>query len=486
MSAEASSLDLIALAEGLREGTFSARELMEAAIERVERLDPKLNSVIHRDFEWALEQADRPLDPSAPLSGVPFLMKDIGGEQAGRPLGAGMALLSRHDYRPEVDSYFTQKIRASGLIPFGRTNTPELALLPTTEPLAHGPTHNPWNPDYSAGGSSGGSAAAVAAGLVAGAHARDGGGSIRGPASMCGLVGLKPTRGRCSFGPGMGERWGGFSNEFVVTRTVRDSALLLDQVAGPMPGDPYTAPLPGSSFLSVLGEAPRPLRIGVMAGPLRGLLPHADFVAAVENCARVLESLGHEVEDAYPEALEDSETIIHYVTTVTCHVARAVESWGQKLGVEVGPDDVEPLTWALTERGRETSATTLIASTEYVHRFGRRVAEFWEGGFDLLLTPTQAAPPPALGELASDPENPLAPFIASSPYGLYTLPFNLSGQPAISLPAGFTQGDAKWPEGLPLGVQLVARQGEERLLLALAQQWEQAEPWSHHAPPIFG
>ena len=183
MSPDSSPLDLTALAEGLREGTFSPRELMEAAIERVERLDPELNSVIHRDFEWALEQADRPLDRSAPLSGVPFLMKDIGGEQAGRPLGAGMALLSRHDYRPEVDSYFTQKIQASGLIPFGRTNTPELALLPTTEPLAHGPTRNPWNPDYSAGGSSGGSAAAVAAGLVAAAHASDGGGSIRGPAS---------------------------------------------------------------------------------------------------------------------------------------------------------------------------------------------------------------------------------------------------------------------------------------------------------------
>ena len=486
MSSASPHLDLTALAEGLRAGTFSARELMEDAIRRVEGVDPQLNSVIHRDFEWALEQADRPLDPSAPFSGVPFLMKDIGGEQAGRPLGAGMALLSRHDYRAEADSYFTEKIRASGLIPLGRTNTPELALLPTTEPLSHGPTRNPWNPEYSAGGSSGGSASAVAAGLVSAAHASDGGGSIRGPASMCGLVGLKPTRGRCSFGPGMGERWGGFSSEFVVTRTVRDSALLLDQVAGRMPGDPYTAPLPTASFVSALSEAPRPLRIGVMAGPLRGLLPHADFVAAVEDCARIMESLGHEVEEAYPEALEDSATIVHYVTTVTCHVARAVESWGQKLGVEVGPEDVEPLTWALTERGLQTPATSLIASTEYVHRFGRRVAEFWEKGFDLLLTPTQAAPPPRIGELGSDPENPLAPFLASAPYGVYTLPFNLSGQPAISLPAGFTRGDEKWPSGLPLGVQFVARQGEERLLFSVARQWEQAAPWAHHVPPIFG
>lgn len=486
MSAEWAALDATAQAQGLREGDFSPRELLEAAIERVERLDPQLNSVIHPDFEWALAQAEGGVDASAPLSGVPFLMKDIGGEQAGRPLGAGMDLLARHDYRAEVDSYFTQKIQSAGFIPFGRTNTPELAILPSTEPEAHGPTRNPWNLEYSSGGSSGGASAAVAAGLVPAAHASDGGGSIRGPASMCGLVGLKPTRGRCSFGPGMGERWGGFSSEFVLTRTVRDSALILDRVSGPMPGDPYTAPLPEASFSSALEQSPRPLRIGFMAGPLRGLLPHPDFVAAVERCARVLQSLGHEVEDSYPEALEDSATIVHYVTTVTCYVARAVESWGQKLGVEVGPNDVEPLTWELAKRGQEVSAPTLIASTEYAHSLGRRLAAWWDEGFDLLLTPTQAAPPPRIGELASDADNPMAPFIASSPYGLYTLPFNLSGQPAISLPGGLTVGDDRWPAGLPLGVQLVAPQGGEHLLLSVARQWEEASPWSGHVPAVFG
>ena len=204
------------------------------------------------------------------------------------------------------------------------------------------------------------------------------------------------------------------------------------------------------------------------------------------QCARVLESLGHTVEDRYPEALDDPETVIHYVTTVSCHVARGLESWGQKLGVVVGPEDVEPLTWELAQRGREVPATTLLASTEYVHRLGRRLADFWESGFDLLLTPTQADPPPRIGTLASNPENPLAPFMASSPYGAYTLPFNLSGQPAISLPGGFTRGDGSWPQGLPLGVQLIARQGEERLLFSVARQWEEAAPWADHVPPIFG
>jgi amidase len=192
------------------------------------------------------------------------------------------------------------------------------------------------------------------------------------------------------------------------------------------------------------------------------------------------------VEDSYPEALEDSATIVHYVTTVTCYVARAVESWGQKLGVEVGPNDVEPLTWELAKRGQEVSAPTLIASTEYAHSFGRRLAAWWDEGFDLLLTPTQAAPPPRIGELASDADNPMAPFIASSPYGLYTLPFNLSGQPAISLPGGLTAGDDRWPAGLPLGVQLVAPQGGEHLLLSVARQWEEASPWSGHVPAVFG
>jgi len=480
MSDDLASLDATAQADLVRRGELAPRELVDAAIERLERLDPELNAVIHPALERARERAASPELPSGPFRGVPFLMKDIGGDEAGQPLHGGLGFLKRAAWRATVDSYFTRKVAAAGLVSLGRTNTPELALLATTEPEAYGATRNPWSPSHSAGGSSGGSAAAVAAGIVPAAHASDGGGSIRGPASMCGLVGLKPSRGRLSFGPGLGERWSGFSCEFALTRTVRDAASLLDALAGPMPGDPYFAPPPARPFADAVGRDPGRLRIGVMRSALRGIELQPDCLSAVDETARALEALGHHVEEAYPEALQDPDSVAHYVTVVACNVARALESWGDKVGRRVEQSDVEPLTWALAERGRAVTATEYLATVEFVHGFGRRLATWWEGGFDLLLTATQAAPPPLLGTLVSPPEKPLQAFLLSAPYGVFTLPFNLSGQPAISLPMHWT-GD-----GLPVGGQLVAPYAREDWLLGVAAGLERARPWAERRPALFG
>ncbi len=479
--------DAVAQAALVARGDASPLELVDAAIARIERTNPQLNAVIHEAFDLARQRARDAALPNGPFRGVPILMKDIGGEEAGQPIHAGMAFLKRAGYTAKQTSYFTQKLLDAGFIPLGRTNTPELALLATTEPDAYGPTRSPWNTDFSAGGSSGGAAAAVASGMVAVAHASDGGGSIRGPAAMCGLVGLKPTRGRCSFGPGMGERWSGFSAEFIVSRSVRDSAAILDVVAGPMPGDPYTAPPPQRPFATALDAPPRPLRVGFMTDAPRDMPVHPELAEAVERMASKLADLGHHVEAARPEAMLEPATVAHYVKVVCSNVARALDAWAEKTGAPIGPDDVEPLTWALAEQGRSIDAPSLLASLEFVHLLGRRFARWWtEDGFDLLLTPTQAQPPIQLGKMRSTPENPLGGFLVAAPYGVFTLPFNLSGQPAISLPGAMSRGDADWPAGLPLGVQLVGAAGNEALLLNVAGQLEAAGALRAPLPPIFG
>ncbi len=483
-------LDAVAQAALVRRDELTPSELVEAAIRRIERLDPELHSVIHPAFDDARREVDR-VPTEAPFAGVPILMKDIGGEEAGRPICAGMRAARDADYTATADSHFTRKIRDAGFVSLGRTNTPELALLPTTEPDAFGATHNPWNLGHSSGGSSGGAAAAVAAGLVPVAHASDGGGSIRGPASMCGLVGLKPTRGRNSFGPGAGERWSGFSCEFVVSRTVRDSAALLDVTCGRMTGDPYSAPPPARPFSEAVDANRKGLRIGVMRHAGRDIEVHPDMITAVERTAETLESLGHSVELAHPKALDEPEVVRLYVDVVCANVARALESWAEKLGQPVDEGCVEPLTWALAERGQSLSASRLLAAMEGVHAFGRRVSDFFAGdggadGFDLLLTPTQAQPPPELGYMAQMPDNPLGPFLRAAPYGVFTLPFNLSGQPGISLPGHFTSGTDGGPADLPIGVQLVAASGDEATLLDVAAQLERATLFSARTPPVFG
>lgn len=484
---DVAKLDGVSQARLVRQGEVTSAELVEAAIERIERLNPLLGAVIHPTFERARNEAlAAPWD--GPFAGVPFLLKDAGGEQAGEFSMTGLGALKSIGARAKEDSAIATYARAGGLISLGRTNTPELALLPTTEPTAFGPSRNPWNLSHSTGGSSGGSAAAVAAGLVPVAHASDGGGSIRGPAAKCGLVGLKPTRGRTSLGPQRGEHWSSLSTHLVLTRTVRDTAAALDALARPFPGDPYHARTNSGSYAEQLRTTPNSLRIGYVAAGPRNVEVHSNVRESVDAMARTLEGLGHAVEETTIPLLEDFEATLTYVRIVSVNVARTLIKTGTLVGRALTIDDVEPLTWALAERGLEISGVQHLADIEFIHRFGREMAKFQaEREFDLLLTPTQALPPAAIGEITSTAEEPLRAFVRAAPYGVFTLPFNLTGQPAISIPAGLTKGDDPgFPEGLPIGAQLVAPMSREDQLLQLAGQVEQERRWAERYPPIFG
>jgi len=480
--------DATALAALVRAGEVKPLELVDAAIARIETLDPQLNSVIHRRFERArAEAAALGAGPSAnagPFAGVPFLVKDVTCHQAGEPFHEGMRFLRDRQWRADSDTYLAARFRAAGLITVGRTNTPELGIVPTTEPVAYGPTRNPWDRSRSPGGSSGGSAAAVAAGLVPAAHANDGGGSIRIPASACGLVGLKPSRGRTSLGPDAS-----FTAlvvcEHVVCRTVRDSAAFLDAVAGPMPGDPYMTAPPARPFADEVGADPGSLRIGLLATAPAALdaVVAPDCAAAAEDTARLLESLGHHVEVSHPGALDLPDWALHFITLWSAGVSLGLDRWSARTGAAIGADDVEPLTWTLAEMARALPTPALLRSLDWLMRTSRLVAEWWEppdsaGGFDLLLTPTLAEPPVPLGTFDSPPDNPLAGFMRAASFTPFTPPVNVTGQPAVSLPL------AQSADGLPIGVQLVAAYGREDVLLRVAAQLEEANPWANRCPPI--
>ena len=452
---------------------------MDAAIDRLEALNPQLNAVIHPLLDAAREAADGDL-PDGPFRGVPFLVKDFSCYMKGVPVHEGMRVVKEAGYTADHDMWLTQRFRQAGLVILGRTNTPELGILPTTEPVAYGPTHNPWNLDRSPGGSSGGSAAAVAAGIVAAAHANDGGGSIRIPASHCGLVGLKPSRARVSLAPDFGDVLGGLVAELAVTRSVRDAAGILDAVHGPAPGDPYAAPPPQRPYVDEIGADPGRLRIGFTTAPSGGQFDsHPECQAAVDAAAKLLEELGHNVEDSHPATLDDPGEIANFVVRWTVGVDWNIKYWSAAIGREIGPDDVEPCTWALAEQGRNYTGGDYLRALEEAQRSTRQIASWWaDDGFDLLLTPTCAEPPPPLGEFESPPDNPAAPLMRAVPFGTFTAGFNTTGQPAISLPLHWTA------DGLPVGVQLVAAYGREDLLLRIAAQIEQARPWADRRPPV--
>jgi amidase len=479
MSDDLALLDATAQAELVRDGEVTPSELTEAAITRIEKLNPEINAVIHPLFDKARAQAANPALPDGPFRGVPLLLKDLACHSAGDPMYEGMRFLRDVGWVEREDTYLAAKFRAAGFVFVGKTNTPELGILPTTEPQAYGPTRNPWDTGRSTGGSSGGSAAAVASGMVAAAHANDGGGSIRIPASECGLVGLKPSRGRVSLGPEFGDVMAGLVAELVVTRSVRDTAAILEAVAGPMPGDPYAAPTRERAFTDEPGADPGRLRIGVLtAAPGAMVETHPDCVAAAWGAGHLLDSLGHLVEHSDFKALDSPEYTTHFLTNWASGMAWNLDYWARRTGRPIGPDDVEPLTWALAEMGRSYSAADYLSSREWLQANGREVAAWWEQGFDILLTPTIAEPPPPLGSFDSPPDNPLHGIFRAASLVPFTPPFNVTGQPAISLPLHWNDA------GLPIGVQLVAAYGREDVLIRVAAQLEAAQPWGDRRPPV--
>jgi amidase len=472
-------LDACALAQLVADGEVSPVELVDEAIARIEQLNPSLNAVIRPRFDEArAEAAAGP--PDGPFRGVPLVLKDLICSIAGEPIHEGMRLLKDLGYVAQVDQELARRFRAAGFVVVGRTNTPELGIVPTTEPLAYGPTRNPWDTERSTGGSSGGSAAAVASGMVPVGHANDGGGSIRIPASECGLVGLKPSRARVSLGPDYGDGIGGLVCELAVTRSVRDTAAVLDAVAGPAPGDPYAAPPPARPYVDEVGAPPGRLRIGLQtAAPGGGVVPHRDCVAAAEAAGRLLESCGHVVEPVTVDVLEDPMLTEKFVLIWSAGVAYDLDHhWPDRLGRAIAADDVEPLTWALAEFGRAATAGDFLAARDWIQACARRVAAWYDRGWDLLLTPTLAEPPPRLGEFDSPPDNPMNGLLRAAALVPFTPPFNATGQPGISLPLHWND------EGLPIGVQLVAPYGREDLLIRVAAQLEQAAPWADRRPPV--
>ena len=466
--------DAVGLAGLVRAGDVTPRELTEAAIRRIEAGNGALNAVIHPLFDKALAAADSPDLPDGPFRGVPMLLKDLWPASAGDPVHFGMAAMRDAGYTHPTDGNQVVRLREAGFTFVGRTNTPELGLVATTEPLAYGPTRNPHNTDHGPGGSSGGSAAAVASGMVPVAGAGDGGGSIRIPAALCGLVGLKPSRGRVSNGP-TADEWG-LTVLHVLSRTVRDCAAVLDAEAVPFPGDGVIAPSPDVSFAEAARRAPGRLRVGLRIEPPGNVEVHPDCAAATERAAALLEQLGHTVEGAGPAALGDERLMTGFAKTWGVGAASSLDGLGRLIGRPLTADDVEPATWFMAERGWETLATDLVKVDFAQQRFRRAMARWWADGWDILVTPTTAQPAPRLGELVPTPDEPLRGPIGSIPYGTYTLPFNLTGQPAISVPMGQTT------DGLPLGAQLIAAYGREDLLLQVAAQLEATNPWPLLAP----
>ena len=464
---ELTRLDAIAQAERVRRKDIQAIELVDAAIERIEAVNPKLNAVVTKMFDQAREAARRPL-PEGPFTGVPFLLKDILGMCKGVPMTVGSKLL--RDLVPDHDSELVNRLRQAGLIFVGKTNVPEFGTLPTTESQLFGPCRNPWDTTRSTGGSSGGSAAAVASGMVPMAHANDGGGSIRIPASCCGLFGLKPTRARNPLGPDFGEGWGGLMAEHALTRSVRDSAALLDATAGPELGDPYWAPPAKRPFSREVGADPGVLRIAHAISP--DFPVHADCRRAAEEAMALCRDLGHHIEEL-PLALD--VPFEHFASCVRVVIAAGTASVLKMLGA--GPGQVEPMTWALYEMARNIDGADYVLALEQLQRSSRTIAG-WFKHYDVLLAPTVPEPPPLLGSFDPAPENPLQGFDRAGHYVHLNPIANVTGQPAMSVPLFWNEAE------LPIGVHFMGRFGDEATLFRLAAQLEAAQPWAHRTPPI--
>lgn len=472
-SEDLTSLDATALAELVRKKEVKPIELVEAAIERIERVNPALNAVVTPMYDYAREQASGPM-PDVPFAGVPFLLKDFLAECGGVRFTEGTAFL--RDYVPDEDSELVKRYKRAGLIIVGKTNTPELAIGITTEPRLFGPTHNPWDTDRTPGGSSGGSGAAVAAGVVPMAHGNDAGGSIRVPASCCGVFGFKPTRARNPLGPHYGDIFTGLAVEHALTRSVRDSAALLDATAGPDLGDPYWAPPPERPFVQEVGAQPGRLRIALSSQTPLGKEVHPDCVAAVRDAAALCEELGHDVVEAAPAF--DGELAWQSFTTVLCAgFAWAIDAWGRRTGRTPTSEFFEPFVWSFTQRGRELSAPDYLLALQDLQKLTRDIARFFVD-YDIWLTPTLGEPPVPLGTFKFSMEDPFELRRRMATFAPFTYISNATGQPAMSVPLSWNS------EGLPVGIHFVGRFGHEATLFRLAAQLEEARPWANRRPPV--
>jgi amidase len=470
-------LDVTALAALVRAGAASPLELVDDAIARVEALNPTLNAVIHERFDRARAEAAGPL-PDGPFRGVPFLVKDAVCHQAGEPNHHGMQAVKDAGYVAAEDTWLAARYRAAGFVTIGRTNVPELTSTITTEPVAYGPSRNPWDTARSTGGSSGGSAAAVASGMVAAAHGNDMGGSIRVPASWCGLVGLKPTRARTTLGPDFGELWGPTTHEHVLTRSVRDSAAILDACGGPGVGDPYEIAPPRRPYVEEVGADPGRLRIGFRTLRCDGSGDsEPDVVAAVRAAADLCGTLGHHVTEERVPPLDDPQLAEALGTMWGPVIAREVERWGELIGRPIALDELEPLNQTLVGMAQELRGTDYLRGLERMQAWSRGLAA-WFADFDVLMLPTVPEPAIPLGRINAASPDPWTQLLDSGTLITFTLPSNATGMPAMSLPLGTTA------DGLPVGVQLVAPFGREDVLFRLAAQLEAADPWADRRPSV--
>ena len=471
--------DGLAQSDLIRSGQVSRAEVLEAAIERIERLNPPLNAVVTKMYDEARAATeDAPNRPGAegPLGGVPFLLKDLACPYAGVVMTNGCAAM--RDYVPSRNSELVDRYLRSGLVVAGKTNTSEMGLMNTTEPLLFGPARNPWDRDRTTAGSSGGSGAAVAVGMVPIAHGNDGGGSIRYPASACGVFGLKPTRGRITSAPDGGELLGGIANNHVLTRSVRDSAAVLDATAGPAAGDPFPPADSERPFLQEAGSDPGRLRIAFSVTAPDGYSLAPDCVEAVRSAARLCENLGHDVEEAAPDFI-DRDHLYHEFSEVMWAglTAQIVDGWSRQTGLTPTADHFEPYTLALAEQGRGFTAAALMDAMDAMQALGRQIGRFQEP-YDAWIAPTLSEPPLPLGSFQQTASNPLRPNEVNDEFGgPYTQLCNITGQPAASVPLHWNEA------GLPIGVHFAARYSDEATLFRLCSQLEAARPWTDLHPP---
>jgi amidase len=476
---EVGALDAIGQAALVHTRQVTAVELTTWAIERIERVDPLLNAVVTPIFDRALDIAARhEVDGDGhrgSLAGVPYLLKDLATEMAGVGFSEGSRFLRGNV--SNRDSELVARLRRAGLVVLGKTNTPEFGLVPACEPLLFGPTRNPWDPERSTSGSSGGSAAAVAAGMVPAAHGNDLGGSLRYPASACGLFGLKPTRARNPLGPEYGDLVAGWAVEHALTRSVRDSAALLDATAGPAPGDPYWAPPAPGAFLAEVGADPGRLRIAYSPRTPEGELGHPDCLAALDEAVALCAELGHDVVEVAFTGL-NGELGGAIGTVFNAATSWILRYWIRRLGRRPAPDELEPLTLAYWQAGERVTAGEYLLAIEDLQAFARGVAGFL-ADVDVWLTPTLSTPPLPIGEIVSTPDEPFRALERGGPTVAYAgVIANITGNPAMSVPLG------RSPDGLPIGVHFLGRFGAEATLLRLAAQLEAARPWAHDWPSI--